>query len=331
MIITEIGKYDTLWENYYSNYRNVASPLRKPSLFKWLYNSYIKLHLSCVDPSDVLRLADFKACLALVDTAIDDACDYASFIEKNGGDKFSYEMLSLLYNADKIASGIYTPLQPDLGNNVYVKTTHYILSDILENHITSLPRYSDFRGEFFLAIRNVAESMEFSYLVNRNKIAYPYSLVVQNKGPSTMVEVLSILDLMASESFDDSELGKAIALFKMADIVAMLNNAVNTWKKEIIERDYSSPVISLALEKKFVKFNDFEKMSVEEMEENLSPLPQAINDELIDILSSMEEFVENYEIKSFDASKYINNYRTYVFESQRKNQQVSQRCSDLIV
>jgi len=323
-----ITKYDTLWENYYSNYRNVASPLRRPSLFKWLYNSYIFLHLSCVDTSNVHRLADFKTCLAMVDTAVDDSCDNASLIEKNGGDKFSYEMLNMLYNADKVASGIYTPLQPNM-DNIYVKTTFDIFSDFLGTHVISFPRYYDFRSEFFLAIRNVAESMEFSYLLNRNKIAYPYSLVVQNKGPSTMVEVLSILDLMSSESFDASELGKAIALFKMADVVAMLNNAVNTWKKEIIERDYSSPVISLALEKKLVKFSDFEKISAENIEENLSPLPEMINDDLNKKILLMEEFVENYEIKSFDASKYINNYRTYAFESQRKNKQVCKKYCEL--
>ena len=52
-----------------------------------------------------------------------------------------------------------------------------------------------------------------------------------------MVEVHSILDLMSSEDFDASELGKAITLFKMADIVAMLSNTINMWKREIIERD----------------------------------------------------------------------------------------------
>lgn len=318
-----IAEYNTLWENYYLSYRKVASPHRKPGLFKWLYDSYKHLYLSCVSPSDVYRLADLKACLAMVDTAIDDTCDNASLIEENGGDQFSYEMLSMLYNADKVASGVYT-LQPNLGSNIYAKTTLDIFSDLLGNHVISLPRYHDFRGEFFLAIRNVGGSMEFSYLVNRNKVAYPYYLVVQNKGPSTMVAVLSILDLMASENFDISELGKAIALFKMADVAAMLNNAVNTWKKEIIERDYSSPVISLALEKKLVKFSDFEKVSTENIEEKLSPLPEIINDELNNTILLMEEFVENYEIKSFDALKYIDNYRIYAYESQRKNKQVCQ-------
>ncbi len=233
-------------------------------------------------------------------------------------------MLSILYNADKIASGIYTSSQTNM-DNLYIKTVFNIFVDFLQNHLISLPRYYNFKNEFFLAIRCVAESMEFSYLLNRNKVAYPYSLVVQNKGPSTMVAVLSILDLMSSESFDASELGKAIALFNMADVVAMLNNAVNTWKKEIVERDYSSPVISLALEKKLIKFSDFENLSVENLEERLLPLSLMINDDLNRKILLMEEFVQTHEIKSFDALKYINNYRTYAFESQKKNKEVSQK------
>jgi hypothetical protein len=322
-ITMEIDNYDTLWEDYYLKYRIVASSLRKPILFKWLYNNYTTLYLSCVDPSDVLRLADLKTCLALVDVAVDDACDCASLIENNGGDEFSYEMLNMLYNIDKVASGVYTPMYSNMSNNLYIKTSYYIFSDIIRNQVTSLPKYYNFRGEFFLAIRNVAESMEFSYILNKNKVIYPFSQVIKNKAASTMVAVHSILDLMCSNDFDDSELGNAISLFKMADFVAMLDNAIFTWKREIIERDYSSPIISLALEKKLIKFNDFEIISVEKLEECLLPLLEILNDELNNTLLSMEVFVENYEIKSFNASEFINNYRTYAAENQRKYKQVN--------
>jgi hypothetical protein len=319
----EIDNYDTLWEDYYSKYRIVASSLRKPILFKWLYNNYTTLYLSCVDQSDVLRLADLKTCLALVDVALDDACDCASLIENNGRDEFSYEMLNMLYNIDKVASGVYTPMYSNLSNNLYIKTSYYIFSDIIRNQVTSLPKYYKFRGEFFLAIRNVAESMEFSYILNKDKVIYPFSQVIKNKAASTMVAVHSIMDLMCSNDFDDSELGNAISLFKMADFVAMLDNAIFTWKREIIERDYSSPIISLALEKKLIKFNNFAIISVEKLEECLLPLLEILNDELNNTLLSMEVFVENYEIKSFNASEFINNYRTYAHENQRKYKQVN--------
>jgi hypothetical protein len=318
----EIRNYETLWEDYYSKYRIVASSLRKPILFNWLYNNYTTLYLSCVNPSDILRLADLKTCLALVDVAVDDTCDCASLIEKNGRDEFTYEILNMLYDIDKIASGVYTPMYSNLGKNLYIKTCYHIFSDIIRNHVTSLPKYCNYRGEFFLAIRNVAESMEFSYILNKNKVIYPFSQVIKNKAASTMVAVHSILDLMCSSDFDDSELGNAISLFKMADIVATLDNAIYTWKREIIERDYSSPIISLALEKKLINFNDFEKISVEKMEECLLPLVEILNDELYNTLLSMEIFVENYEIKSFNASEFINNYRTYASENQRQNNQV---------
>jgi hypothetical protein len=108
----------------------------------------------------------------------------------------------------------------------------------------------------------------------------------------------------------------------MADIVATLDNAIFTWRREIIERDYSSPIISFALEKKLIKFNDFEKISVEKMEECLLPLLDILNDELKNTLLSMEVFAEDYEIKSFNASEFINNYRTYATENLRNNKQV---------
>ena len=108
-----------------------------------------------------------------------------------------------------------------------------------------------------------------------------------------MVEVHSILDLMSSEDFDASELGKTITLFKMADIVAMLSNTINIWKREIIERDYSCPVIPLALEKKLIKFSDFENTCTEDLEENLSSVSGMIEEEIKWTILSMKELAEN--------------------------------------
>lgn len=325
MITVVISEDETLWDKYFLNFRNVANSLRKPALFDWLYSSYKSLYLSCVDPSMISRLADIKTCLSMVGVAVDDSCDYAYFIEENGGgDEFSYEILNILYNTDKVASGDYSLLNSNPHNkmhpeNIYVKTTFDIYSDLIGTYITSLPRYYDFRGEFFLAMRNVAESMEFAYLLNKNKIIYPFSYLVRNRAASTMVETHSILDLMSSENFDYSELGKAIVLFKMTDIVAMLSNTINTWKREIIERDYSCPVISLALEKKLIKFSDFEMISAESMEERLSPVLEMIEDELYRNVLSVKEFAEKYEIKSFDTSKFIDNYLHLYWQTDAMN------------
>lgn len=308
VVTVEINEYETLWAKYFSIFSSVASPLRKPALFEWFYNCFERLYLSCVDSSMVSTLTDIKTSLSMIGVAVDDSCDYASLREENGGDKFSYEILSLLYNTDKVASGSYTLLNANLDNNMYIKTVYNVYSDLIGTHITSLPRYYDFKGEFLLAMRNVAESMEFSYLLNKNKIIYPFFHLIQNRAASTMVVTHSILDLMASENFDSSELGKAIVLFKTMDTVVMLTNTINTWKREIVEKDYSCPLISLALEKKLIKFSDFEKISEENMIKRLSPLSETIEDELNKSMLLTKEFAENSEIKSFDTSKFINNY-----------------------
>lgn len=314
-----IKEKKTLWEEYFLNFRSVASPLRKPALFDWLYRSYRCLYLSCVDPSLVSRLADIKTCLCIIDAAVDDSCDYALLREKNGGDSFSYEMLSILYNTDKIEFERYKLLDANIKNNIYVRTTLEIYSDLVGNQIRLLPRYCDFRDEFLLAMRNVAESMEFSYLLNKNKIVYPFSHVVRSRAASTMVEIHSLLDLMSSKNFDTSELGKAIVLFKLADIVAMLSNTINTWTREITERDYSCPVISLALEKKLIKFSDFETVSAENLKEKLSPVSEMIENELDKAILSMKEFSENSEIKSFDTSKFVNSYVNLYWQTDAMN------------
>jgi hypothetical protein len=105
----------------------------------------------------------------------------------------------------------------------------------------------------------------------------------------------------------------------MADIVAMLSNTINIWKREIIERDYSCPVIPLALEKKLIKFSDFENTCTEDLEENLSSVFGMIEDEIKWTILSMKEFAEKHEIKSFDAFRFINNYMNLKWQADVMN------------
>jgi hypothetical protein len=82
-VITVVtSEHETLWEEYFLNFRNIASSLRKPALFDWLYSSYNCLYLSCVDQSMVSRLADIKTCLSMVGVVVDDSCDYSCLLKK---------------------------------------------------------------------------------------------------------------------------------------------------------------------------------------------------------------------------------------------------------
>lgn len=297
---------DLLWENSYREFKKVCSPLRTRELFEWLYTTYNSLFLSSVESQYITTLADIKTSLAIVDVAVDDACDNEDLINANGGEIFTRHLLKLLYNIDEI-------MNTDKSERIELNQDDYyrIAYNILENTIDlckKLPRFYDFKNEFILSLKNVAYSMEFSYIVNSSKIIYPFSHIVENRSASCMVEVHSILDLMCSNDFDENELGKAIPLFKMADTVAMLSNTIYTWPREIIERDYSSPVLALALEENLLTFEDFDTCEISDIETKLHPLSNIIENHADDVLNKMKKYAKTIEIHSFNAFEFVDKY-----------------------
>ena len=294
---------ELLWETSYKDFKKICSPLRTKELFDWLFSTYNNFFLSSVDPQYISTLADIKTALCIVDTAVDDACDNAVLIEKNGGEEFTRSILGLLYNIDMAEESKQIEFNTK-NQGKYCKIT----KDILENSIDFiklLPRFYEFDKEFTLAMKNVAYSNEFCYCVNTSQIIYPFSYIVENRSPSTMVVVHSILDLMCSPDFDKKELGKVIPLFMMADTVAMLSNTISTWLREILERDYSSPVLALALERGLIEFNDFQTCDVHEFETKLYALPNILEIEINNVFSKMEEYARKVEMQSFNAFEFI--------------------------
>jgi hypothetical protein len=300
----QIFAHELLWEESYRNFKIVCSPLRTKELFEWLHAYYNHLFLPSIDVQYIGTLADIKTAFCIIDVAVDDACDNAVMIEKNGGEEFTRNILGLLYNIDTT-----TNIESKRIDN---KGKYYDISkNMLENTIDlckKLPRFYEFENEFILALKNVAYSNEYSYIVNTSKIIYPFSYIVENRSASTMVVLHSILDLMCSPNFDKKELGKAIPLFKMADTVAMLSNTINTWPREIIERDYSSPILALALESGLVEFSDFQICDHYDLEVKLYPLSDIIEEEINNVLNAMEKYAEKVKIQGFNAFEFIDNY-----------------------
>lgn len=295
------------WERSYSQFEKVCSPLRKKSLFDWLSNAYKFLYLPSVDQEYLHTLVDLKTMLCIIDVAVDDSCDNADMIKRAGGEKFTYGILGSLYNIDDVLDG--TARKPQIQNE-YGKEYAVVLASILADMsalLKTLPRFAEFHGDFVLSFRNVCHAMEFSYLVNKGDSIYPFSYIVEHRAPSTMVTVHSILDLMASPAFDRREFGKILPLFNAADVVAMLSNTLNTWPREILERDYSSPVLALALERGLITFDEFYGVPAE-VERKLAPLSGIIESMIDEKLEKMRGYVKNNNIGSFDAPKYVENY-----------------------
>lgn len=301
-----------LWQKSLEEFEKVRSPLRPKRLFEWLYNVYSNVYLSSVDKQYVPLLADAKTSLCIVDVSVDDACDNIDLIKKMGGEEFSYSLLDLLYNINSIVNDSYgrrkEELERILQNNEssleYYRTTYTTLKDVVQL-IRKLGRYEEFKDKFIYGIRNVGSAMEFSFLVNKEDITYPLSYIIDNRSASTMVYVHCILDLMASPHFDKKEVGKTLPLFKMADTVAMLSNTLNTWPREILEKDKSSPVIALGLERGIITFDELQKDNAKEVESKLSPLVGDIEQLTDKVVENMRNYINQTNIKSFDVDKFV--------------------------
>lgn len=304
-----------LWENSLKKFEKVSSPLRSRGLFEWLHKVYGYLYLTSVGQQYIPLLSDAKTTLCIVDVSVDDACDNTDLIKKMGGREFSYSLLDLLYNVNSIVDSSYSirkeELERRLQNNKsglrYYRTTYEILKDVTQLS-KKLDRYEEFKDNFIHGIRNVGKAMEFSFLVNKENIICPSSYLIENRSASTMVYVHCILDLMASPHFNKKEIGKALPLFKMADTVAMLSNTVNTWPREILERDKSSPLIALGLERGIITFDELQNSNRKEIENKLSPLVKDIEIMTDKVLEDMKEYVHKTKIESFDADKFVGNY-----------------------
>ncbi|MBI3412546.1 MAG: hypothetical protein HY051_00505 [Candidatus Aenigmarchaeota archaeon] len=305
-----------LWEKSLIEFEKLESGLRPRRLFEWLNNSYHYLYLSSVPQDYVPILADAKTALCMVDVSVDDACDNAELIKRNGGEEFTYALLDLLFNVRAILDGNYQTRFKDITqvldnkNNkgcIYYQTTYHILEEIVQT-VRQFPRFEEFKQHFIYGLRSVGKAMEFSYLVNRDKIVYPISHIILHRSPSTMVFLHSLLDLMVSNNFDKKENGKVFSLFSMADTVSMLGNTLNTWYREIIEKDFSSPMLALGLERGIINFEEFNTGNIKEIEKKLLPLSQEIEKMADEEISKMKIYTEAVGIQSFDAQQFVNNY-----------------------
>jgi hypothetical protein len=116
------------------------------------------------------------------------------------------------------------------------------------------PRYKEFKRIFYFDLRQVLNSMEYSFLVNTCNISnYVEDKIYLPHG--CMVILHCDMDLMCSRSFNMDELGNMRIIFHFAQKIAHIGNMLNTYPREILEKDLSSPIISLAIRKNIIDKN----------------------------------------------------------------------------
>lgn len=210
---------------------------RNIEYFTWIHDVYSWITLPSVSFDCRKDLGEDKTKLTVFDILVDDLAD--NFETR------SYPLLQKLTNIPWQSKAEVTESDPylDVGRRIW------------EDSISSLrnyPRFNEFERIFYFDLRQVLSSMMYSYLGNTVGIENPIETSFYSSY-GCLVEVALDMDLMCSPAFDMKELGPMRTVACLAQKVAHVGNMLTTYPSEVVERDVSSPIISLALRKGIIR------------------------------------------------------------------------------
>lgn len=263
-------------------YKSVG-PRNAEFLFRWLYNVYSKVYVPCINPKFKEILATDKTKLTVFDVLVDDLAD--SYKLRDG--KLLEQFIQIPWNIGKRYP------------NEYLEAGRKIWKSCIES-IRKYPRFKEFKRMFYFDLRQVLSSMEYSFLVNtinldnqlENKIYPPHGC---------MVILHCDMDLMCSPDFDLRDLSNMRVIFHLAQRISHLGNMLNTYPKEIEEKDFSSPIISLATRKELVKRSRLRGYELSRIK-SLEPEFKREAEECLEKLKEYENKIESVNIKGFSDS-----------------------------
>lgn len=261
-------------------------------LFKWLHNIYQKVYLPCVDQDYIDTLALDKTKLCIFDVCVDDVADNYR-VRNQRNNKLIYKLINLPW-------GSYD--NQFYNNDIYYETCKTLYLDVFSS-IKTYPRYEELKDVFNYDLKQVLHSMEYSYLVN-SKIgfgSYMESLLYVPHG--LMVILHCVMDLMCSPKFKMSELNNVHAVFTIAQKVMCMGNMLNTYPREIQEKDISSPIMMMGLEKGLYQYDDvihnnFEKKVLRKIKK-LEPHFRALVPKYLDEIRQYQSKIQCYDVEKF--------------------------------
>ena len=220
---------------------------RNVDYFAWIHDVYSWITLPSVSFDCRKDLGDDKTKLTVFDILVDDLAD--NFETR------SYPLLQRLTNIPWESKAEVS------GTEEYLNVGRRIWEDSIAS-VSNYPRFNEFERIFYFDLRQVLSSMMYSYLGNTAGIENPIETGFYSSY-GCLVEVALDMDLMCSPTFDMRELGPMRTVACLAQKVAHVGNMLTTYPSEVVERDVSSPIISLALRKGIIRKDELgEKAAV---------------------------------------------------------------------
>jgi hypothetical protein len=263
-------------------------------LFDWLLYMYENIYFLGVDVKLINKIAVEKTKLAIFDVLIDDVSDSAD----TEYDTFNTEILKIPFESKYIDTHKLTPTQRE-----YIRVTKHIWDDYITT-VKTFPRYGDFKRAFEFDVYQFINSMRYAHFVNTTPNV---SNLLENRtyGHHSMIVILTgLMDLMNIKTFDLEEFPKIRKILYYSQQLARIGNMMNTYPREIIEKDVSSEIMTLAIENKALSREAIQNdKNTQEKLKKISKLENNFEKLWATLYSEIEK--TGKEIKSLDVKEFL--------------------------
>ena len=273
---------------------------RNDYIWKWTYLAMRKLTLPTVIPKYRKSVLTAKICSIILNVLVDDLAD------KRKNKKMLEEAINICFLPENYRDDF---LQFDKKDRQYLNLIKKIWF-FLNRNIKKYPRYKKFKDIFLYDYQQFFAALRYSYLVNKNLDLInltEYQIYLSNNMQGM---IGSTIDLMASPKFDIKELRLLREIMWRAQRMGRIGNSLTTWKREILEEDFSSELFGYALVKNILTKEDLKR-------ENKSQIVQKI--EKSNIKNHFLKEWEKYYKEIKDLSKRMKSFSSKEFLSGLEN------------
>lgn len=244
-------------KNWIKEYEKVGE--RSDYIWKWTYLGFKKVSLPTVLKRYRKLVMISKLSSIILNVLFDDLAD------KSGNKELIEKGIDICISGKNNSEivGIDTLKTED---REYIDLIKRIWS-FLMNKIHSLPRSEELKNLFLYDYRQFFNSIRYGLLVNED-LRLSNLTEYKNYLSSNMQGLIGgTIDLMASRNFDFEELGLIREILWRAQRMGRIGNSITTWKREVIENDFSSEIFAYLIINKIITPSEIREKTKDKLAE----------------------------------------------------------------
>lgn len=208
-------------------------------LWKWIHALFPEFTLSCVDDDAAAHVRTQKTVLTMYVTLLDD-------LVEQRGDRATFREACNLRD-DRAAAD---PARAAVDRETFAFIER--VWDTFAEGVADAPRHDEFADVFAYDLRQTANAIEYSGVVNENPHLANLTGSTRFGAHNMVMFAYADVDLMYAPAFELRDFGAVRDLLWDLQELARIGNWLTTWEREVSEGDYTAGIVVLALQEGIV-------------------------------------------------------------------------------